>query len=484
MNHGVIARLTVPLAGVSLLLLVIAFGSAWYVRHLQQTVAGPITASVASVRAAQELEISIRELIGQLNRYLITGERKHLDPLARMKQRTEKALDDATSAASTQAERDLMRRSRDGYNRFSGEYEWVLREPRAQGLYLKIIELTDTVLIHDVLDPAREYLQLNDTVLANASQANQTLADRLTIGLIGLGLCGSAGGMLGGWVIAAAVRRSMLRTEGWLRETAALLDQAARAEADGTAPADDALERASVSVSAVLRRLRETERAALRAEQLAWVGQMAAGIAHEVRNPLMSIKLLVQACADRPSFKPRDLQVLEEEIVRLEQIVSGFMDFARPPQLVPRSVDVAALIARVADGARPRAELQGVAVEASTPPGQLVASVDPSQLQQVVYNLVFNALDAQPGGGRVRLDLSVSQGSELVLDVADAGPGLPADLGPRIFEPFISSKESGMGLGLSICRRIVESHGGTLKACDGPDGGAVFTIRLPIPAAR
>jgi signal transduction histidine kinase len=491
MNPRLVTRLTAPLVVVSLLLLVIACGAAWYVRNLQQTVAGPITTSVASVRAAQELEISIRELISQLNRYLITGDRKHLDLLPRMKRRTEEALADADAAATTPAEKALMRRTREGYDHFSAEYEKVLREPPAQGLYLKIVELTDTVLTKELLDPAHEYLRLNEGVLTQASGANQELADRLTVGLVGLGVCGSVGGMLGGWVIAAAVRRSMLRTEGWLRDTAALLDRAARAEADGAAgrlTPTDALERATVSVSAVIRRLRETERDALRAEQLAWVGQMAAGIAHEVRNPLMAIKLLVQAAADRPdgaAFRSRDLQVLEEEIVRLEQIVSGFLDFARPPRPDARPVDVTALVAQTVDGVRARADLQGVTIDVRTPAGPLVASVDPTQLRQVVYNLLFNALDAQPQGGRIQVSLDAPAAphgvAEFVLQVDDAGPGLPPDLGDRIFEPFVSNKESGMGLGLSICRRIVESHGGTLRAGGRPTGrGAVFTVRLPL----
>lgn len=490
MSPRVVARLTAPLAVVSLLLLVSAVGAAWYVRHLQQTVAGPIATSVASVRAAQELEISIRELIAQMNRYLVTGERKHLDPLPRLKRRTEQALADADKAAVTAEEQALMRRTRAGYEHFSGEYERVLKEPPAQGLYVRMAELTDTVLTDEVLDPAHEYLRLNEGVLAQASAANQALADRLTVGLVGLGVCGSAGGLLGGWAIAAAVRRSIVRTEGWLRETAALLDRAARAEEAGAplaAAPGDPLERATASVSAVLRRLRETERAALRAEQLAWVGQMAAGIAHEVRNPLMAIKLLVQAAADRPGgsgFRPRDLRVLEEEIVRLEQIVSGFLDFARPPRPDARPVDVATLVCQTVDGVRARADLQGVAVEVRTPPGPAVAAVDPNQLRQVVYNLLFNALDAQPGGGRVAVSIEprteADDQPEVAVTVADAGPGLPADLGDRIFEPFVSTKEAGMGLGLSICRRIAEAHGGTLGAAAAPGGGAVFTVRLPV----
>jgi two-component system, NtrC family, sensor histidine kinase HydH len=239
-----------------------------------------------------------------------------------------------------------------------------------------------------------------------------------------------------------------------------------------------------------VKRLRQTERDALRAEQLAWVGQMAAGIAHEIRNPLMAIKLLVQTAADRPdgpSLRPRDFQVLEEEIVRLEAIVSGFLDFARPPRPDPRPVNVVELASHVADGIRPRADLQGVTIHIDEPLEPVTASADPNQLRQVLLNLLFNALDAQPRGGEVqiaaRLDRTNPRDPQLLMTVSDDGPGVPPSVGDRIFEPFVSTKESGLGLGLSICRRIVEAHGGTLTAANRPTGGAIFTLRFPIRSA-
>src|SRR5262249_44905927 len=181
------------------------------------------------------------------------------------------------------------------------EYDKLTASPPPQGVYARIIELNDKVLMPEVLEPTREYLRLNEGMLAKSTETNQEMSRRLTFGLIGLGVCGAVGGLLGGWAIAAALRRSLAETEEALRETAAKLLRAA-----GVAPSAPALPDASAvqqvtqSASAVLTRLKQTERDALRAEQLAWVGQMAAGIAHEVRNPLMAIKLLVQAAADSP----------------------------------------------------------------------------------------------------------------------------------------------------------------------------------------
>ncbi|WP_439623858.1 sensor histidine kinase [Gemmata sp.] len=486
MTNQTVTRVAAPIAALSALLLVLSVVAAWYVWDMQERASGPIASSVASVTAAQELEISIREVSHQFNRYLIMLDRKHLEPVPRLKARTAAALANAEASSTSPAEEALMRRTRQGYERFFAEYERLLAHPPREGMYSEIIKLTDTVLTPEIVEPAHEYLRLNEGSLTQASDTNQQLARRLVFGMVAVGLFGSAGGLLGGWVIAATVRRNIARTEARLLMTAEELDRAARRQGllGGGDPADP-LDRVSVSVSAVIERLRETERAALRAEQLAWVGQMAAGIAHEIRNPLMAIKLLVQAGAERPggpALRPRDFGVLDEEICRLEQIVSGFLDFARPPRPNPRQFDALESVAQALDGVQPRAELQGVSLELDRTGGPVVVSADPNQLRQVFLNLLINALDAQPRGGSIRLAVRADR-SAVVLTVADAGPGIAPGVADRIFEPFVSTKESGLGLGLSICRRIAEAHGGTLSAGDRPGGGAVFTLRIPTGGA-
>jgi signal transduction histidine kinase len=154
-------------------------------------------------------------------------------------------------------------------------------------------------------------------------------------------------------------------------------------------------------------------------------------------------------------------------------------------------VAVATLLEQVVAGVRARAELQGVELHWQAPDEALTIEADAGQLRQLLYNMLFNALEAQPGGGRIDVLASAGKVDEaaadsaaqeqgLLLEVCDRGTGLPAQLGERIFEPFISTKEAGTGLGLSICRRIVEAHGGSLEARDRPDGGAIFTVRLPL----
>jgi signal transduction histidine kinase len=490
MTPQLIGRLTAPVAVLSAMLLVTAIGAAWYVRDMQQRLSGPITESVASMTAAQELEISLRDLSSHFNRYLITHDRTYLDPVPRLKQRVDSALADADAAASSPAEQALIRRIRRGYERFNEKYAEMIRNAPREGVYTVISTEIDPILAKEILEPAHNYLLLNEAKLTRDSETNQQLADRLTVGLVALGLCGSIGGLLGGAVIAVAIRRSLLQAEQRLLLTVDQLDQAVKSEvaAETNDKPTSAVERMAVSASAVLQRLRRSERDALRAEQLAWVGQMAAGLAHEIRNPLMAIKVLVQAAAERrvgPGFHPQDLKVLEEEIVRLEQIVCGFLDFARPPRPEIRPVDIRDLAERTVDGVKARAELQGVEIRVVPPTGPTVVSADPNQLRQVLFNLMFNALDAQPQGGHITVRFGILPAAAdgfpaLVLSVEDNGPGLPEQLGDRIFEPFVSTKESGLGLGLSICRRIAESHAGSLTAEMLVAGGSAFVLRLPV----
>ena len=514
MTPRIVTRLTFPIAAVSAMLLGLAVVAAWYIQEMQARASGPIASSVASMTAAQELEISTREVAVQCNRYLITHDEKHLEKVPELKHRIRDALKHAENASITAGEIDLIDRIQKGYVVFYADYDKLINNPPPEAVaavsswriipayddmqinigtpetrYAKIYELTDTVLAEEILNPTHDYLRLSEDMLRQANETNQELAQDLTIGLLAIGLFGSIGGLMAGWVLAATIRRSIRHTQERLRATAQQLD-AAVPGSDGVhepeRESDDTLERVSVSVSAVLKRLRQTERDALRAEQLAWVGQMAAGIAHEIRNPLMAIKLLIQTAADRSdgsSLRPRDFQVLEEEIVRLEQIVTGFLDFARPPRLDPRPVDMAELAGQVVAGLRPKAELQGVTLNMDALQEPVMASADPNQLRQVLLNLILNAIDAQPAGGEVQiaaaLERSPSNEAQLVLTVSDRGPGLPENVGERIFEPFVSTKESGLGLGLSICRRIAEAHGGTLAAATRPTGGAVFTLRFP-----
>jgi signal transduction histidine kinase len=191
------------------------------------------------------------------------------------------------------------------------------------------------------------------------------------------------------------------------------------------------------------------------------------------------MKILVQAAQDDGALGGRDLVVLEEEIIRLERLVRQFFDFARPPRPDKKVLDIRTLVEQSLGLLAARAAASGTRLEFHRPAEPVLAPVDPGQFRQVLLNLLANALDAVASGGCVEVSVAKEDSGGMRLEVADSGSGLPRGLGDRIFAPFTTTKETGLGLGLSICKRIAEEHGGVIAGADRPGGGAVFTVRLP-----
>jgi len=223
----------------------------------------------------------------------------------------------------------------------------------------------------------------------------------------------------------------------------------------------------------------------LRAEQMMAIGQVAAGVAHELRNPLTSIKGLVQVNLREQGARglpTDDLAVIDHEIRRMERTLQTFLDFARPPQPDRRLQELAPIIGRVLALVGGRARKQHVEVVFLHHEPLAQAEVDGDQIQQLLLNLVLNALDAMPNGGTLEVDLGLPRDGHFEIYVRDNGQGIAPHILPKVFESFVSSKETGVGLGLPLSRRIAEEHGGTLAAYNLPIEGACFLLRLPVPS--
>jgi two-component system sensor histidine kinase HydH len=227
-------------------------------------------------------------------------------------------------------------------------------------------------------------------------------------------------------------------------------------------------------------------RSVLRAETLSEVGQLAAGMAHELRNPLTAIKMLVQTNreeAEARGLPVEDLNVIEKEILRMEGRLNVFIDFARPPQPERRRVDLAAIVDETMALISGRARKQRVSLTFHPPEVPVEVEADGEQVRQLLVNLALNALDVMPRGGILEIELRTPNEHHAELTVLDTGPGIAPRHLPRLYEPFFTSKETGLGLGLVVSQRIAHSHGGTLRATNRPQGGACFVLRLPMTQA-
>lgn len=235
------------------------------------------------------------------------------------------------------------------------------------------------------------------------------------------------------------------------------------------------------------RRMREQLR---RADRLAGVGELAASIAHEIRNPLASIRGSVEILAGELALgghQEQLLQLILKESARVNRIIEDFLQFSRvrPPQ--PRPIALSAFLPDVVLQLEQHVRAHGgdVDVHWSAAPEDLVLDADPEQFQQVLLNLGINACEAMHFRGELRLRATVDdEGGWCVCQISDNGPGLDGEVGDQIFQPFVTTKKQGTGLGLPIVARIVHGHGGAIEANNGAAGGAVFTLRLPLGKLR
>ncbi len=238
----------------------------------------------------------------------------------------------------------------------------------------------------------------------------------------------------------------------------------------------------------------ELERQMIQADKMASLGQMAGGVAHELNNPLASILMnvnLAREALPADSEAQTELARVEEDALRCKRIIENLLDFSRQSKMTQQRVDVNDIVQRTIALLQHEADLRGVTIECAPgdPPPAIMA--DPIQIQQVLVNLVLNALHASPPGAAVRITARQDAGWAEI-SVQDQGPGIPPADRPKVFDPFFTTKETGTGLGLSICYGIIEKHRGSIhfstrteaEAGPGESPGATFIVRLPAAEAE
>ena len=226
----------------------------------------------------------------------------------------------------------------------------------------------------------------------------------------------------------------------------------------------------------------QTEEQLRRADRLSALGELSAGMAHEIRNPLGSIKGAVEILRD--DYGPEDakyefIQILLKETDRLNHIVQEFLGFARPKQPEFQQADLNAAIDSVLALTALEAKKTGVKVEKRLDPSIGIRSLDMSLLRQAFLNLVLNAIQAMDNGGVLTV-VSALRGDLLEITVADSGRGISEENRKKLFTPFFTTKKNGTGLGLAITYRIIENHRGTIDVASEPGKGTTFTVKIPI----
>lgn len=357
-------------------------------------------------------------------------------------------------------------------------------------------------LLRNVSEPIEALRQVNEQYFVDVTERTAKASRWMTWILAVVMTIGPILGVAYGLWVARGLQRSISQINITLRGATGELDREVGEvrwhASDGLPAVQQRVEHVAARIRQVMDELQQARQQALLSARLAAVGELAAGVAHEIRNPLCAVKLLVQTVAqkqaavgpianrpggDRLEIAPttdKQFQVILQEIARMESTIQGLLEFARPPQLRRVNHDVRETVRRALNLVAGRAKQQQVEIATDFSEAAVAVDGDPEQLHQVFINLALNAIEAMPQGGVLQVALRAkASASKCQIVFSDSGTGISQPVLEKIFEPFVTNKQRGTGLGLAISRRLVEEHGGTLQAANCPEGGAVFTIELP-----
>jgi signal transduction histidine kinase len=246
--------------------------------------------------------------------------------------------------------------------------------------------------------------------------------------------------------------------------------------------------RLNQELEAKVSQLQKTQSQLVQSEKLASIGEMSAAVAHGLRNPLASLRAAAQVVRRHPNAPSaaEHLNAIIEEVDRLDRRISHLLSFSRPAPYHPLQESVSRLIEGLLPAFAKLLRERQVKLQVELSPVLPEVRVDPMQLEQALVEIVSNALDAMPDGGRLRIAASMEENnggsaSQVIIEIADTGPGIPDQVMPSICEPFFTTRQEGTGLGLSIAKRYIEQNGGSLEILSHP-GGTTVRIRLPAAA--
>jgi signal transduction histidine kinase len=454
-----------------------------YIYWLGSTLTAMMDRDVASLRTAQELETALVLQKGYVAYYLDDGDPSWLRRLDEHRNAFEEWLRKAREYPDSEQGREILARIESEYLQYDASRQNAIRLFQADdrvgaararqgylGAFFRITDLSEQYkrLHQRSMEEARRDIEaraqfINDLALA-------TLPAVLLLGIL-------LGHILIRQVLEP-IRRLAMEAE----------------EARGRGPVKDEVKALSRRVHNLVEdrdltksQLERSQEHLIQSEKWAMMGKLAAGVAHSIRNPLTSVKMRLfslQRALDLSSAPQEDFEVISEEVRHIDSIVRNFLEYSRPEKLNMKKASPSDVVDMALLLLRHRLESYGVTVAVERP-GRLPAIwADPEQFKEVLVNLLVNACEAMSGGGAVVISEAVglddALGRVVRVTVQDNGPGIPASIRDKVFQPFFSTKEEGTGLGLSIAARIVEEHGGWLRLRSGEGEGAAFVITLPL----
>lgn len=462
-----------------------------YIYKIQDETTALMDQNVRSAKTAKELTLSLYDIRAASLTYLFDRSPERIAILQQKQTDFILLLQKAKESANTEEEKTLIQQISALFSNYQQTLTNALELHKIGRISQpnKLIVHASQDLINTIEEKTNTFIIKNENAQLEYETSIEKNENIIRSAMYALGFGGIFLGIVLGWMIARIILNPIYKLVLKVRDAAG----SEVVEHIKMSPGKE-LEELDVHISRLISRinqanedLRKNRELLERSSKLAAIGKIAPALAHEIRNPLTAIKMLIYSMMQEPGIsndKLHDLEIITHEINRVEGFLQNFLKYARPAKPQMQIVQIVPVLKETLQLMQPRFRQNNINLLEIHEQENLKIKADPDMIRQVVMNLVLNALESMGQEGELRFSTLVREDDQdtgmFQIVISDTGPGIPDEIRDSMFDPFVKGKDQGIGLGLSISQRIAELHHGWISASNNAGKGATFTVHLPL----
>jgi signal transduction histidine kinase len=462
-----------------------------YIYRIQDETYLLMEQNVKSAKMAKELNLSLFEIRAASLTYLFDRSDERIAALQEKQNEFVVLLDKAKANANTEEENNLLQQISALFSNYQQTLTNALELHRKGwiGQPNKLIVHASQDLINTIEEKTNTFIASKETAQAAYEESIQKNDNIIRTAMYALGIGGIILGLVLGWLIARIILNPIYKLVLKVRDAAGseVVEHIKMSPGKELEELDLHINRLIGRINQAHEDLQKNRELLERSSKLAAIGKIAPALAHEIRNPLTAIKMLIYAMMQEPDIskdKLHDLEIITHEINRVEGFLQNFLKYARPAKPQMQIVNIVPVVKETLQLLQPRFKQGNIKLTEIHEQENLRIKADPDMIKQVVMNLLLNAIESMGQDGELtfmtRIKADEPENKLLLISISDTGPGIPDEIRDSLFDPFVKGKDQGIGLGLSISQRIAELHHGWISAVNNTGKGATFTIHLPM----
>ena len=462
-----------------------------YIYRIQDETYLLMEQNVQSAKMAKELNLSLFEIRAASLTYLFDRSSERIAALQEKQNEFIVLLEKAKASANNEEEDNLLQQIAALFSNYQQTLTNAL-ELHRKGYISQpnaLIVHASQDLINTIEEKTNGFISSKESAQAAYGESIKRNDDIIRTAMYALGCGGIILGLVLGWLIARIILNPIYKLVLKVRDAAGseMVEHIKMSPGKELEELDLHINRLIGRINQAHEDLQKNRELLERSSKLAAIGKIAPALAHEIRNPLTAIKMLIYAMMQEPDVnedKRHDLEIITHEINRVEGFLQNFLKYARPAKPQMRMVSIIPEIKETLQLMQPRLRQSNITLVENHQHENLRIKADPDMIKQIVMNLVLNAVESMGQDGELKLTTLVNaddaENQLFQISVSDTGPGIPDEIKDSLFDPFVKGKDQGVGLGLSISQRIAELHRGWISAVNNSGKGATFTIHLPM----